>query len=197
MIDPAWLRQVPGCEHGQAPRRCLRLGSGTAHAVWRYDDATKNQTACATPPASETALDLYDKQWDLLKSSLTQRPAADGLPLKETRREGRPPSETRLVVNAVLWYVRTGGPWRDLPQRYGSYQTAARHFRTLRADGRLHVMFQKLEEDVRFRAQIGDVGIQDVLVDPSDRSLSTAMWATLDLLQRAQRAGLYSGFEPS
>lgn len=40
MIDPAWLRQVPGCEHGQAPRRCLRLGSGTAHAIWRVITAS-------------------------------------------------------------------------------------------------------------------------------------------------------------
>lgn len=33
------------------------------------------------------------------------------------------------TLNAVLWYVHTGAPWRDHPQRYGSFQTAARYFR--------------------------------------------------------------------
>lgn len=29
----------------------------------------------------------------------------------------------RRVINGVLWRLRTGAPWRDLPARYGRWQT--------------------------------------------------------------------------
>jgi Putative transposase of IS4/5 family (DUF4096) len=33
--------------------------------------------------------------------------------------------EHRTVINGILWKVRTGAPWRDLPERYGPWQTCA------------------------------------------------------------------------
>ena len=33
------------------------------------------------------------------------------------------------MVNAILWRLRTGAPWRDLPERYGPWQTAYSRFR--------------------------------------------------------------------
>jgi transposase len=43
-----------------------------------------------------------------------------------TRRKdgrGRPWKENRAVLNGILWVLRTGAPWADLPERYPSYQT--------------------------------------------------------------------------
>ena len=34
-------------------------------------------------------------------------------------RTGRPAKDHRLVVEGILWALRTGAPWRDLPERYG------------------------------------------------------------------------------
>jgi transposase len=31
----------------------------------------------------------------------------------------------RTVINGILWKLRTGAPWRDLPERYGPWQTCA------------------------------------------------------------------------
>src|SRR5215470_3761259 len=41
----------------------------------------------------------------------------------------------RQVINAILWKLRTGAPWRDLPERYGPWKTAHERLRTWTADG--------------------------------------------------------------
>src|SRR4051812_18425407 len=40
-------------------------------------------------------------------------------------RRGRPWRDPRDVLNGILWILRTGAPWKDLPNRYPSYQTWA------------------------------------------------------------------------
>jgi transposase len=42
---------------------------------------------------------------------------------------GRPNKEHRAVVNAILWKLATGAPWRDLPERYGPWQSVYTRFR--------------------------------------------------------------------
>ncbi len=41
----------------------------------------------------------------------------------------------RRIVNGILWKLRTGAPWRDLPERYGPYQTVYDRFVRWRRDG--------------------------------------------------------------
>jgi transposase len=63
--------------------------------------------------------ELTDAQWERLRPLLPpQRPAT-----------GRPAKDHRAVVNAILWRLKTGAPWRDLPERYGPWQTAYSRFR--------------------------------------------------------------------
>jgi transposase len=63
--------------------------------------------------------ELSDAQWERLRPLLPpQRP--------ET---GRPAKDHRTIVNAMLWRLRTGVPWRDLPERYGPWQTVYSRFR--------------------------------------------------------------------
>jgi len=45
---------------------------------------------------------------------------------------GRSDRDNRLFVEAVLWILRTGSPWRDLPERFGDWSTAFRRFRDWR-----------------------------------------------------------------
>ena len=56
--------------------------------------------------------DLTDQQWERLEPLLPRR-----------EKTGRPPKDHRLVINGILWVLRTGAPWRDLPERYGPWQT--------------------------------------------------------------------------
>jgi len=52
--------------------------------------------------------------------------------------------DNRLFLNAVLWKLRTGIPWRDLPPHYGNWNSVWYRFRTWRNKG----VWQKLLEIV-------------------------------------------------
>ena len=63
--------------------------------------------------------ELTDEQWGRLAPHLPpQRPPT-----------GKPNRDHRTVVEAICWRLRTGAPWRDLPERYGPWQTAYARFR--------------------------------------------------------------------
>ncbi len=49
--------------------------------------------------------------------------------LPENGRRGKQWKDHRTVVNGILWKLRTGAPWRDLPERYGSWSTVYTRFR--------------------------------------------------------------------
>jgi transposase len=65
--------------------------------------------------------DLTDEQWKTLDLLI---------PKPETRSDGRgrPWKSHRSVINGILWVLRTGAPWADLPDRYPSFQTCHRRF---------------------------------------------------------------------
>ena len=48
---------------------------------------------------------------------------------------GRPWRDNREVLDGILWVLRTGAPWRDLPKKYPSYQTCHRRFQQWSSDG--------------------------------------------------------------
>jgi len=66
-------------------------------------------------------MDLTEEQWKAVETILPEDPVRDD-------GRGRPWSDRRKVLNGVLWILRTGAPWQDLPDRYGPYQTAHRRF---------------------------------------------------------------------
>jgi transposase len=50
-------------------------------------------------------------------------------------RTGRPARDHRTILNAILWVLRTGAPWRDLPERFGPWATVWSRFRRWTAAG--------------------------------------------------------------
>jgi len=69
--------------------------------------------------------EVTDEQWEVIQPILPKR----------TAKTGRPPSDPRLMLNGILWILRTGSPWRDLPERFGPWQTVYDHFAKWRALG--------------------------------------------------------------
>lgn len=91
--------------------------------------------------------ELTDEQWAVigpLFPELTER--EDG--------RGRPPTDTRAVMNGVLWILRTGAPWRDLPERFPPYQTCHRRFQEWCKTGVLRSVLEALAEDLRSRGKL-------------------------------------------
>jgi transposase len=77
---------------------------------------------------------LTDEEWDLI-ADVFPKPAATG----------RPPRDPRQVVDGILWILRTGSPWRDLPAEFGPWQTAWRLFDQWNSDGTLNEALQRLQ----------------------------------------------------
>ena len=74
---------------------------------------------------ARTDRELTDAQWARIAPLLPpQRP-----------RMGRPPKDHRLIVEGIVWILRTGSPWRDLPAHYGPWQTVANRFYDWRRQG--------------------------------------------------------------
>jgi len=60
--------------------------------------------------------ELTDDQWARVE------------PLLPQPKRGCAPHDRRRLVNGILWLHATGVPWRDLPERYGPWQTVASQF---------------------------------------------------------------------
>ena len=63
---------------------------------------------------------------------------------------GRPGKDLRLMFNAVLWIACSGAPWRDLPERFGSWKTVYSRFCKWRDEGTLLKIFEHLREDADY-----------------------------------------------
>lgn len=81
--------------------------------------------------------ELTDEQWELLK---------DLFPSNSGQR-GRQWRDHRTILNAILWVLRTGAPWRDLPERYGPWQTVYDRFQRWQREG----MFDRTLERLQIR----------------------------------------------
>ena len=60
------------------------------------------------------------------------------------RRGGRPPRNHRRVLDAVFWLMRTGAPWRDLPEEFGNWNSIFRQFRRWADSGVWDVVLEAL-----------------------------------------------------
>lgn len=67
--------------------------------------------------------DISDFEWSVIE------------PILPTGRPGPRRKDDRTVLNGIFWVLRTGAPWRDLPERYGPYTTAYNRFNRWRKAG--------------------------------------------------------------
>lgn len=80
--------------------------------------------------------ELTDEQWAKIEPRLPpQKPHT-----------GRPATDHRQIVNGILWIIRTGAPWRDLPERYGPVGTVSSRFYRWRKDGLWDRIFAQVQQ---------------------------------------------------
>lgn len=89
---------------------------------------------------------LTDDQWELI---------AD-LVAVERKPVGRPPSDRRVILNGIFWILRTGAAWRDLPERFGKWQTVYDHFNKWSKDGTFDAILRRLQHGVLDAEQIDE-----------------------------------------
>ena len=66
--------------------------------------------------------------------------------IENRSRGGRPPVDHRRVLDAILWVMRTGSPWRDLPAELGNWNSVFRQYRRWTEAGTWDVMLAALAE---------------------------------------------------
>src|SRR2546427_3338791 len=66
---------------------------------------------------------------------------------------GRPRVDDRAILDGILWILRTGAPWADLPRRFPSYKTCNRRFNEWMNSGALGRILEALALDLCRRGQ--------------------------------------------
>jgi len=89
-------------------------------------------------------MELTERQWTLLEPLLPELPRRDD-------GRGRPWRSNREVLEGVLWILRTGAPWKDLPGRFPPYQTCHRRYQQWVKDGVLEQILETLARDLQDR----------------------------------------------
>ena len=88
--------------------------------------------------------ELTNIQWERLQPLLPpQKP-----------KTGRPAADHRRILNGILWLLRTGAPWRDLPERYGPWATVASRFYRWRKAGIWARLFAAVQQQADARGDL-------------------------------------------
>lgn len=99
-------------------------------------------------------MELKDEQWALIEALIPVQRRSDG--------RGRPPRDPREVLDGILWILRTGARWQDLPARYPPYQTCHRIFQKWAKSGVFSTILEVLAEDLRQR---GGLDLSECFID--------------------------------
>lgn len=79
---------------------------------------------------------ISDADWDRIKDLLPGRPGQSGWLAKDNR----------LFIDAVLWIAKTGAPWRDLPNRFGNWNSVWKRFDRWARKGTWQQVFTALQD---------------------------------------------------
>ena len=89
---------------------------------------------------------LRDDQWERIAPHI----------IGDERTRGTSGRDNRLFVEGVLWIVRTGSPWRDLPEELGGWNSVFRRFSRWSRKGVWQRIFEALSADPDFEYLIVD-----------------------------------------
>ena len=89
-------------------------------------------------------MDLTDEQWAILRPLIPEPPRRDD------------------VLNGILWILRTGAPWQDMPERYPPYQTCHRRFQRWKQEGVMDKILLSLAQDLKER---GELDVRECFID--------------------------------
>jgi transposase len=79
---------------------------------------------------------IRDEDWDRIKDLLPGKKGDPGVTARDNR----------LFLDAVLWIAKTGAPWRDLPERFGPWNSVWRRFSRWAHNGRWEKIFQHFQD---------------------------------------------------
>ena len=100
-------------------------------------------------------MDITDEQWEIIFPLLP-------ISKRAKEKKGRPAQDKRQVMNGIIWILRTGAQWQDLPDRYPPYQTCHRYFQNWVRAGVWNKILWKIAKDLKQR---GKIDITECFID--------------------------------
>jgi transposase len=100
-------------------------------------------------------MELTDAQFAVVAPQLSSGKSGPG-------RKGRPRRDDRQVLEGILWVLRTGARWKDLPKEFPSFQTCHRRFSGWVEDGTLDKILKTVAEDLIRR---GKLDVSETFID--------------------------------
>ncbi|MER8911894.1 IS5 family transposase [Mesorhizobium sp. M0854] len=139
--------------------------------------------------------DLTDFEWRVIQPLLPNKP------------RGVPRVEDRRVLNGIFWVLRSGAPWRDLPERYGPRTTCYNRFVRWRKAGVWHRLMDAVsaahDSEIQMidstsirahqQAATGKKGDADQCLGRSRGGLTTKIHVVVDACGLPIRLGLTAG----
>lgn len=87
--------------------------------------------------------ELEERDWEVVRAFLPPR-----------KHTGRPRRSERDLLNGMFWVLRSGARWRDMPERYGPWQTVYHRFNQWRRDGTLRRIASRLRNRIHGEGRI-------------------------------------------
>ena len=135
-------------------RACLKIKKYTKHLFTAsFHDKIKKKGADIMLRRYE----LTDQEWEQVAALL---------PPEKTGKPGRPSKDNRTMLNGMVWIARSGAPWRDLPERYGSWNSVYSRFRKWIDDGILDNIFRVLS----LEAELYELSLDATIVQAHQHS---------------------------
>jgi transposase len=94
---------------------------------------------------------LTKEQWEFIRKRIPKDPGG-----------GRRRHDAKRVIEGILWVLKTGARWCDLPKEYPSYQTCHRRFQEWRREGVIRAI---LEDLVRHLQKKGKINLAETFID--------------------------------
>jgi transposase len=117
-------------------RRCHQAGAKRCHWQRRDRQAPWKQPPALSPIRLAGVSELTDAQWEKIRLLLP----------KYGFQARRQVSEPRLIIEAILWVMRTGSSWREIPERFGPWSSVAERYYRWCRDGKWALILQVLQE---------------------------------------------------
>lgn len=110
-----------------------------------------NRSRCSTGSTMDSDSkrlqpELNDEQWLLIADLFPDKPVG--------AKGGRPTAKSRDCFEGILWVLRSGARWKDMPSRFPSYVTCWRRFARWSADDLWDIAMQRLLEELDRRGKL-------------------------------------------
>src|SRR5210317_2043884 len=124
--------------------------------------------------------ELSDEQWKLIE------------PLMPAKKPGGRWNDHRTTLNSMMWVLKSGSPWRDMPDRYGSWKSVHHRFNRWSDDGTIDRILERLQlrldqdgfidwdvwcvDGSNVRAHVAAAGASEVSKKTDPTSRPTTLW---------------------